>query len=125
MQDQVQLRGIKVQAHCGATQEEREQLQPFEIDIDLDANQIKAGLSDSLSDAVNYAPVCELIEKIVAECQFNLMERFAQQIADAILDLDESIEAVTISVRKLEPPVPIDISSAGVRIHRSRISLSK
>lgn len=120
MEDQVQLRGIKVQAHCGATDLERNVLQPFEIDIDLEADQTKAGISDDLTDAINYAPVCELIVKIVDENKFSLMEKFAQVLVDSIFGLDESVAGVVVKIKKLEPPVDVEINSAGVSIRRIR-----
>ena len=110
MDYQVQLRGIKVQAHCGATDLERNVLQPFEIDIDLEADQTKAGISDDLTDAINYAPVCELIVKIVDENKFSLMEKFAQVL----------VAGVVVKIKKLEPPVDVEINSAGVSIRRIR-----
>jgi dihydroneopterin aldolase/2-amino-4-hydroxy-6-hydroxymethyldihydropteridine diphosphokinase len=48
-----------------------------------------------------------------------LLETLARAIADAVLS-DERVEQVTVSVRKLRPPVPFDIRSAGVRITRER-----
>jgi dihydroneopterin aldolase len=49
-----------------------------------------------------------------------LLERLAERIADAVLGLDKRATAVTVSVRKLEPPVPQALATSGVRIVRSR-----
>ncbi len=35
-------------------------------------------------------------------------------------DVDPRITAVTVTVRKLRPPLPVDLTSAGVHIHRRR-----
>ena len=46
-----------------------------------------------------------------------LLERLAQRIAETVL-ADPKIAAVTVCVRKLRPPVPVDVATAGVRITR-------
>ena len=120
MTDQIQLRGIKVLAHCGVTKEERDVVQPFEIDLDLDLDQSKAGKSDELNDTADYGLICDLIEKVVAEKEFSLMERFAQVIVDLVFEIDDLIEQITLTLKKLEPPVNVEITSAGVCISRSR-----
>jgi dihydroneopterin aldolase len=33
---------------------------------------------------------------------------------------DERVERVTVTVRKLRPPVPVDLDAAAVRVVRSR-----
>ena len=47
-----------------------------------------------------------------------LLERLATRIADDVLALDDRLTSVTVTVRKLRPPVPVDLASAGVTITR-------
>jgi dihydroneopterin aldolase len=56
---------------------------------------------------------------VIAEGRFDLLERFAAEIAAAVL-VHERVGAVTVSVRKLRPPVPQLLDTSGVRIRRSR-----
>jgi len=37
-----------------------------------------------------------------------------------VLEVDPRIEAVTVWVRKLRPPVPQQLATSGVRLHRER-----
>jgi hypothetical protein len=37
-----------------------------------------------------------------------------------VLELDARVDAVTVAVRKLEPPVPERLLTSGVRITRAR-----
>ena len=55
------------------------------------------------------------IEAVNAGEAFQLFERMATRVAEAILE-DRRIDAVTIEVRKLRPPVPQDIASSGIRL---------
>jgi len=50
--------------------------------------------------------------------RFDLMERFAGRIAEVVLAI-EGVDAATVVVRKLRPPVPEDLATSGVRIHRT------
>ena len=38
----------------------------------------------------------------------------------ALLIVDPRLEAVEVTVRKLRPPLPLDVASTGVRVRRSR-----
>ncbi len=59
------------------------------------------------------------IEHVVTGERHRLLERLATRIADDVLALDSRITAVTVTVRKLRPPVPIDLGSAGVTVTRA------
>lgn len=120
MKDTVELRGIRVLAHCGVTLEERDVRQTIEIDLDLEADQYQAGQSDDLCDAIDYEPLCNAIEEIAETRSFALIEKMAQTIVDEILEQDERIDAVTITLRKIVPPVHVEIATAAVKIRRSR-----
>ena len=98
--------------------EERERKQPLEIDIDLRADLEPAGASDQLDDTVNYGTVGELAAEICMREKAQLLERLANVIATEILALG-GVHEVTISIRKIRPPVPVDLHTCGVQITRS------
>ena len=60
-----------------------------------------------------------MVERIITSERFTLLERLATRIADVAL-ADERVDSVTVSVRKLEPPVPQQLTTSGVRITRTR-----
>ena len=120
MPDEVQLRNLRVLAHCGAYEAERDKLQPFEIDLNLECDQTLAGQSDNLSDAVDYEPVCDAILKICSTEKFFLIEKFAQRITESLFQTNSKIDAVSLTVRKVRPPLEADVETAAVRIRRER-----
>jgi dihydroneopterin aldolase len=63
--------------------------------------------------------VCARIERLAAGARFQLLERFAQAIAEEALAID-GVSVATVRVSKLRPPVPQDLASSGVRITRER-----
>ncbi len=117
--DRIELRGLRVRAVCGVLPEERERSQPFEFDIDVYTDLADAAASDDLADTVDYGTLCALVAGIADNERFELLERFAGRVAEALLATGP-VDAVTVVVRKLRPPVPEDLDTSGVRIHRTR-----
>ena len=118
-EDRIELRGLRVMGVHGALPEERKRAQPFEVDVDLEADLEPAGHSDVLADTLDYGPLAAAIERVVAQERYALLERLAQRIAEELC-LDPRVTRVTVSVRKLRPPVAVDLATAGVRIVRPR-----
>jgi dihydroneopterin aldolase len=58
--------------------------------------------------------------RVVADEHHALLERLAARVGDEVLALDDRIAAVTVAIRKLRPPVPFDLATAGVRLTRTR-----
>lgn len=118
--DLIELRGLHVTGIVGVLDHERTQPQPLEVDLDLALDLRAASTSDDLADTVDYGAVCVVVEHVVASTSFALLEALAAHMATAVLDVDERIEAVTVSVRKLRPPVAQQLATSGVRVTRSR-----
>jgi dihydroneopterin aldolase len=104
---------------CGVLPEEQERPQPLEVDIDLHLDLRVAGAGDDLDATVDYGSVCATVERLLTTERFALLERVAARVADILLT-DERVEAVTVGVRKLRPPVAQQLATAGVRITRAR-----
>jgi 7,8-dihydroneopterin aldolase/epimerase/oxygenase len=117
--DRIELRGLRVVGICGALPEERVRAQPLEVDLDVDADLAPSGRSDELADTIDYGALCDTVAAVVAGGSPQLLEHLAQAIADALLAVDGRIEAVTVAVRKLRPPVPHALASSGVRVRRA------
>ena len=115
----IELRGLVVSGICGALPEERERAQPLEVDLDVVADLGPAGASDALDDTIDYGSLTATIERIIIGGSPQLLERLAADIADAVL-ADPRVGSVTVSVRKLRPPVPQVLSTSGVSITRGR-----
>ena len=102
----------------GALPEEQGRAQPFEVDVDLAVDVAAAGRTDILADTVHYGEVSAAIAKVVTGEQHRLLERLATRVADDVLKVDERITSVTVTVRKLRPPLPVDLAWAAVSITR-------
>jgi dihydroneopterin aldolase len=119
--DVIQVRGLRVVGTHGVLAEEQVRAQPFELDLDLAVDLGPAGASDDLADTVDYGAVAEAVAALVAGPRsFALLEALADEAARTVLGLDPRIGAVTIAVRKLRPPLPVDVATVGVTVTRTR-----
>ncbi len=118
--DRIELRGLRVLGAHGVLPEERDRPQPFEVDADVLVDLSPAGASDELADTVDYGAVADRIVATVAGSHRALLEALATEAADAVLGVDGRITRVTLSVRKLRPPLPVDVATVGVRVTRHR-----
>ena len=116
--DRIELRGLRATAVVGLLPEERIRAQPIEVDLDLWVDLSAAGVSDLISDTIDYAQVCDRAVAVIQLSEPRLLERLAAQLADSVLGLDPRIEAVEVALRKLRPPVAHLLASSGVRITR-------
>lgn len=120
MSDHIYLHGMVFEGRHGVTDEERSELQPIEVDVDLGLDLRPAGTSDELAQTVDYSEVFELCRVVVEERSFRLLEGLAEALAGDILAHFGLVERV--SVRAKKPGVPLDgvVEHAGVAIERGR-----
>ena len=115
--DRIELRGLRLVGTHGVLAEEQSRPQPFEVDLDVHADLRAAGRSDDLEDTVDYGGLAEAVARIVTTEHHALLERLAERIAETAL-ADSRVASVTVTVRKLRPPIPLDIASTAVTVTR-------
>ncbi len=115
--DRIELRGLRVLGTHGALAEERDRPQPFEVDLDIGMDLRPAGTSDRLDDTVDYSDLAARAAAVVTDERHVLLERLAERIAEALLQ-EPRVRSVAVTVRKLRPPVPLDLATSGVRVVR-------
>jgi dihydroneopterin aldolase len=118
--DRIELRGLRVLGTHGVLPFEREQAQPFEVDVVIEADLADAASSDALADTIDYGRVASAAAAVVSRESHQLLERLAGGIADAVLAMDRRSQRVLVTVWKLRPPVAADLDRAGVTIVRER-----
>ncbi len=91
----------------GVSQQERERGQLFSIDAEIEFDFPQR---DELSETVDYVRVIERICKINEAHSFQLIETFAQAIAEEICKSFRKVRRVSVRVKKPKPPVAADIT---------------
>jgi 7,8-dihydroneopterin aldolase/epimerase/oxygenase len=118
--DRIEVRDLRVTGVHGVLAEERDRAQPFSVDVVAWVDMEAAQLSDQLVDTVDYGALARTAADVVGGRSYQLLEALAGRLASALLIVDARIEAVEVTVRKLRPPLPLDVGSTGVRVRRNR-----
>lgn len=118
--DKILIRDLKIFAYHGVNPEEKENGQNFVFDIDLGVNMTKACYSDNVEDTVSYAKVIKTVNRVATAEKYDLLEKLAQVVADAILNEYSDVFNVSITLKKPEAPMKADFSYVGVQIFRER-----
>lgn len=105
--------------HHGDRKPERELGQRFEVDAEVCYDASAAVKTDELGQAINYCKIFELVEDVVVNNEYTLLETLAERIARAILR-NFDIEGVRLRVRKPRVPIRGNLDYVEVEIERVR-----
>jgi dihydroneopterin aldolase len=115
--DHIVIAGLRELGVHGVLPEEQSRPQPFEVDVELTVDLVKPGDNDALDDTVDYAAVSEAISRVVKSERYHLLERLATRIAE-VCGSDPRVTSVSVTVRKLHPPVRAMVDHVAVHIER-------
>jgi dihydroneopterin aldolase len=105
------VRGLKVEAWIGVYDHEHGRQQPLVIDVELD---VAATHCEQLGDTVNYETILQAAQGIAAEGHIDLVETFAERLAQACFD-DSRVTRARVRVEKPLALAP-HAAAAGVEI---------
>lgn len=115
--DKVIIKNLRARGIIGLNDWEREKPQDILINIEIDAELVKAGETDDIQYSVNYRTVAKKA-LVIAETAAKLtVEALAHDIAAAAL---EEERAVRVKVRVEKPGAVRFADSVGVEVVRSR-----
>ena len=103
--DCIHLTGIRCYGYTGYLQEEQVLGQWFEVDLTLWLDLAASGESDNIADTLDYRSAIETVQQLVKTSKFALVEKLANAIADAILELAQ-VQQVQVRLSKLAAPIP-------------------
>jgi dihydroneopterin aldolase len=118
---EVELRGLSIYTHHGATDAEQEVGQRLEFDLSLDVPDCDAVLTDRLEDTVDYSEVCDIVALAATERSYRTLERLCHVVAERLVERF-GCESVRVRAAKPEPPLPIAIEQAAVEVVHERPS---
>ena len=118
--DKITIKNLKLFAYHGVNPEEKENGQNFYIDLDYYLDLSGSCESDSLNDTVSYAKAVKIIRRVFTERSYDLIEKAAQVICDALFDEFEEIEKIEITLKKPEAPVNAEFDYMAVSLTRER-----
>ena len=116
----IRIKNASFYAYHGAVVEEQNLGGKFEVDLDLYCDLLPAAETDSLHKTVDYEKVYAHVSRAIHSKKNYLIETLAHTIASGIIREFQSVERVTIRVRKPHPPVKgvIDYVEVEMTEHR-------
>ena len=118
MKDIIRVTGLKFAARHGVLPEEKNLLQPFEVDVEITCDlSIPAG-NDRLEDTVNYSHIVSKVGEVMNGGHCNLIERLAGRIIGSLSDIIDGGELI---VRVRKPKAPLDTPFDTVEVELQRI----
>lgn len=115
MHETIIIEGIRFQARCGVTLEERQLPQPLLADLEVACSAEDAIQSDHVEKTVDYAQVIQRVVDVGTANETQLIERLADQISQVLM-LEFPIDRLTIWLRKATPPLLDVTGSVGIRL---------
>ncbi|MDZ7359729.1 MAG: dihydroneopterin aldolase [candidate division KSB1 bacterium] len=103
--DHIRLNKMVFRGYHGVWDEERQIGQRFEVDVEFVVDVNAAAKSDNIKDTIDFYKVYQVVENIVAQKSFKLVETLAETIAAALLQKFSASE-LRLRVRKPNSPVP-------------------
>ncbi|HEX6721890.1 MAG TPA: dihydroneopterin aldolase [Burkholderiaceae bacterium] len=89
--------------------------QPLQIDVHAGVPRAHACDTDRIADTIDYAHVHARLQRLLREHRLQLLEAFAEAIADILLD---EFGAVWVRVRVVKPRKFDNVQAVGVQIER-------
>ncbi|MBK1988214.1 dihydroneopterin aldolase [Sphaerospermopsis aphanizomenoides BCCUSP55] len=118
--DCIHLTGIRVYGYTGFLAEEQVLGQWFEVDVKLWLDLSLPGKTDNIEDTIDYRSIISLIQNLVKNSKFALLERLAAAIADGILQDSDAINQVQVIVSKPSAPIPDFNGKISIEMTRSK-----
>lgn len=118
--DRITLTGVEVWAHHGVLPHEAEIGQRFLVDLAVGIDPPAAARADELAATVDYGALASLVARQATEPRSRLIEVVAERVAAAVVDLDDRVAEVTVTVHKPNAPMPVAVADVAVTVHRRR-----
>jgi dihydroneopterin aldolase len=113
----IQIEGMEFYAFHGHFKEEQIVGNKFLIDLEIETDLERAGISDRLEDASDYTLACRVVKEEM-EKKSKLLENIAKRILDSLYLNMKNIKKVTVRIKKMNPPVGSKVGSVSVIMSR-------
>ena len=115
--DTITLTGLRVRAHHGVYDFERENGQDFVVDLVVGIDLQPASTSDDVAATIHYGELAEKVAAAVASDPVDLIETVAERIADLVLAYPAALN-VRVTVHKPDAPISVPFEDVAVSIFR-------
>lgn len=103
--DYVVVRGLRLWAHVGVLEHERQMGQWFELDFSLGCNLSAAAAADGLEQSLDYSLAIQALQLDASRVRCLTLEHWSDKIFEVLEDLYGSVP-IWLELRKCQAPVP-------------------
>lgn len=114
----IKIEGMEFYAFHGHYKEEQIVGNRFLVDLEMETDMSLPSKTDSLEDAVNYQEAYRIVRKEMKRVTSNLLENIAKRILDAVYNELDGVSSVTVTIRKMNPPMGGPIKNVTVKMTR-------
>ena len=114
----ISLEGMRFYAYHGFYDEEQVMGNEYVLDIHIHTNLSAASRSDDLYKTINYETVYLICKNEMAKPR-RLLETIAQSIVSKLKHQFSTLQEVTVSIKKINPPLGGRVDSAGIELDES------
>ncbi|MEX0981565.1 MAG: dihydroneopterin aldolase [Bacteroidales bacterium] len=114
----IKIEGMEFYAFHGHYKEEQIVGNRFLVDLEMEIDMSVPAESDALEDAVNYQVAYRVVKEEMKRINSKLLENIGKRILDAIYRELDGISSVTITIRKMNPPMGGPIINVSVKMTR-------
>ena len=115
--DRILVRDLRLWAHVGVLEEERQLGQWFELDLELAVDLAAAGAADALELSLDYSRAITALQQQARTVRCLTLEHYAERILSLLEELYGPVP-MRLELRKCRAPVPGFTGTVAVR--RSR-----
>jgi dihydroneopterin aldolase len=120
MSYKIKIKGLRVFAHHGVFDFERQNGQDFYIDATVWVNS-KSAVTDDLKQTVHYGELAKLLVEAVKSQPVDLIEALAQRLLDLCLNFGGGsvsglVKKAKVTVHKPNAPIPHDFEDVSVTL---------
>ena len=117
--DCIRLTGLRIFAHHGVLDFERENGQEFIIDLEIAVDLAPAAASDDVTKTIHYGELAEAVYAAVQADAVDLIETVAERVAAIALGYERALQ-VTVTIHKPAAPIAVPFGDVSVTITRRR-----
>jgi dihydroneopterin aldolase len=114
--DLVFIEGFVGETVIGIHDTELHRPQPLVIDVHAGLRRARACDTDCIADTIDYGAVRERLRRLLAEHRLQLLEAFAESIAEILIG---EFGAAWVRVKVVKPRKFSDVAAVGVQIERA------
>lgn len=118
--DRITLKSLKIHGKHGYYPEERENGNHFEIDIIASGHFRDSIKTDNLTETFDYQVAEKIVRDVINGASEKLIETLCAKIGDRLFQEFPPLKTLTVSLRKMNPPIETPAAYAEISMQWSR-----